>query len=98
MPDTTGGHVSVRLVLSADAAAILPKLAGSPRRQGEFVSKLILASAGGPQVLYAELLDRIQEQEQELAKLRADVQRAILASVQPRLIPDEEAPPYDPRG
>lgn len=39
------GRVAVKLVLDADAANMLPELAGSSRKQGEYVSKLIRRAA-----------------------------------------------------
>lgn len=38
-------RIAVKLVLDTDAAALLPQLAGSPRKQGEYVSKLIREAA-----------------------------------------------------
>ena len=41
----------VKLTLDADAAELLLQLAGGPRKQGEFVSKLIRAAASRPDLL-----------------------------------------------
>lgn len=40
-----GAPVQVRLTLDPDAADLLLRLAGSPRKQGEYVSSLIRAAA-----------------------------------------------------
>ena len=39
------GRIAVKLVLDADVAEMLPRLAGSPRKQGEYVSRLIRQAA-----------------------------------------------------
>ena len=39
----------VNMMLDDDAADLLPQLAGSPRKQGEFLSRLIRAAAQQPQ-------------------------------------------------
>ena len=57
---------SVTLALDADAAALLIHLAGSPRKQGALVSRLIRERAG-----HAPDLARLTELERELALLRA---------------------------
>jgi hypothetical protein len=44
-----GGQREVKLTLDADAADLLLQLAGSSRRQGEYVSKLIRAAASPPE-------------------------------------------------
>lgn len=72
-----GDKTEVRLALDTDAAQVLAQLAGSPRKQGEYVSKLIRAAAAG-QLPNLDLLDRIdtlqRHFQQELDRLRADVQ------------------------
>jgi hypothetical protein len=43
--DKKGEQIQVKLTLDADVASLLLELAGSPRKQGEFVSKLIREAA-----------------------------------------------------
>jgi hypothetical protein len=76
-----GAQREVKLTLDADAADLLLDLAGGPRKQGEFVSKLIRAAASG-QVPNLDVLDRILSLErelstigQELAQVKAEIVR-----------------------
>ena len=55
-------------MMDRDAAALLLQLAGSPRKRGEFLSNLVRERAHG-----APLLDRIEQLERELGKLRTAV-------------------------
>ena len=57
-------RIAVKLVLDADAAAMLPELAGSPRKQGEYVSKLIRQAA--VQRATAPSIDPMERLRQEL--------------------------------
>ncbi len=59
-----GDRQPVRLLLTTEAANILPQLAGSPRKQGEYVSQLILEAAKEAEA------ERIAELEAELARLK----------------------------
>ena len=101
MSDSKGGQVTVKLVLDADAAALLLQLAGGVRSQGKYVSKLVRAAAAND-LPYLDLTDEIRQFEQQvtqqLAELKQRVDRATIAATHARLIPDEEAPPYDLRG
>jgi hypothetical protein len=60
------------LMLDEDAAALLIQLAGGPRKQGEYLSRLIRAQAQ-PGALYQEL----SRLEAELARLRDQVRRQL---------------------
>jgi hypothetical protein len=55
--------------LDPDAAELLIQLAGSPRKQGEYLSALIREKAREQNILAA----RITALEEELARLKADV-------------------------
>src|SRR5689334_5666783 len=70
--DNTGkeGRKEVKLSLDADAAALLLQLAGSQRKQGEYVSNLIRAVAK-----QAGLSDLEEIQGADVATLRQVVQR-----------------------
>jgi hypothetical protein len=58
------------LKLDEDAAALLIQLAGSERKQGEFVSALIREKARQD-----PLLARLAQMEEELARLRLEILR-----------------------
>jgi hypothetical protein len=61
-----------KIHMDEDAAALLVRLAGSPRKQGEYLSKLLRAQAQ-PDSLLAELA----RMESELARLRSEVRRRV---------------------
>lgn len=74
------GKQLVKLVLDADAAAVLPGLAGSPRKQGAYVSALIREAAAR----------RAQEQAEQadapaLRQLVTDLIREVEALKQERV-------------
>jgi hypothetical protein len=54
---TERGKQVVRLLLDTDAAVLLPKLAGSPRKQGEYVSRLIRDAAERTGIIEVEQAD-----------------------------------------
>src|SRR5690349_21048590 len=95
------GQVPVRLLLDPETAALLLKLSGGARSQSRYVTGLIHAAAAG-QLPYLDLTERVrlfeQQVTQQLAELKAEVNRATIAATHARLIPDEAAPPYDPTG
>lgn len=62
----------VTIALDDDVAALLVQLAGSPRKQGEYISKLLRA-----QTQPGALLGEVARMEGELARLRAQVQRQM---------------------
>lgn len=67
-----GGKQLVKLMLDADAATLLLQLAGGPRKQGDYVSKLIRAAAAG-QMPPVDLLDRLAALERELSQIRNEL-------------------------
>lgn len=69
---TEGDKVDVKLALDRDAATMLLELAGSQRKQGEYVSQLIRAAHAGRPVRL-QVLDRLAELEQEIQQLRASI-------------------------
>ena len=72
MPDDLeGGKQLVKLMLDADAARLLLELAGSSRKQGEYVSRLIRAAALSPN-LFAQI------EQAEVAELRQVLQHVLL--------------------
>lgn len=72
VPDNQeGGKQLVKLMLDADAAQMLLQLAGGPRKQGDYVSKLIrLVASGdlGPAVQMADKLGAVERELSELAR------------------------------
>lgn len=65
-----GGEIKVRLSLVADAAALLLKLAGSPRKQGDYLSQVIRAIAEG-RIPDPTVATAIETLEQRLAELKS---------------------------
>ena len=65
-----GAKATVKLVMDADAAELLLKLAGSQRKQGEYVSRLVrAAAAGGLDVQRVALVDKVAALEEQLTAL-----------------------------
>jgi hypothetical protein len=75
-----GATKEVKLTLDADAAQKLLAMAGSPRKQGDFVSRLIHAAASQPELLSGVENADVEQLRQMVYRLSQDV-----ASVQGQL-------------
>lgn len=62
----------VTIALDDEAAALLIQLAGGPRKQGVYISRLVRAQARPD-----SLLTELTRMETELARLRAEVRRQL---------------------
>jgi len=69
--ESEGGKQLVKLMLDTDSARLLLELAGSPRKQGEYVSKLIRAAAMSPNFLS-------QIEQAEVSDLRQMLQNILI--------------------
>ena len=69
--ESEGGKQLVKLMLDTDSARLLLELAGRPRKQGEYVSKLIRAAAMSPNFLS-------QIEQAEVSDLRQMLQNILI--------------------
>jgi hypothetical protein len=80
-----GAKATVKLVMDADAAELLLKLAGSQRKQGEYVSRLVrAAAAGGLDMQRVAMVDKLAVLEQQFAALGEELAQLRSALINPK--------------
>ncbi|HMA35708.1 MAG TPA: hypothetical protein VKY74_14680 [Chloroflexia bacterium] len=68
-----GGRKEVKLMLDGDVAGILMRLAGSPRKQSEYISRLLRAASDAQDAL-------AQVEQAELVEIR-EILRGVLVEL-----------------